>query len=187
MIVGVLLLAGAAAVAGASQQESAAGAYFTDVELVNQDGRALRFYSDLIKGRTVIIIPFFSSCTSACPTMNHNLEKIQEWLADRLGKEAHIISLTVDPANDTVEKLQAYARSYHARPGWHFLGGTPENVATALKKLGQHVDVPDEHTNIMIVGNERTGLWKKAFGLADSAALIRIVQSVIDDKGETPQ
>ncbi len=37
----------------------------------------------------------------------------------------------------------------------------------------------------MIIGNEKTGLWKKAFGLADSAALIGIVDSVLNDKGES--
>ena len=132
----------------------------------------------------MIIIPFFTSCTGACPVMNQNLAKIQDWLGDRLGKDAHILSVSVDPSTDTVAALRAYAAQYNARPGWHFLGGTRENVALALKKLGRYVDAREDHTNLMIIGNERTGLWKKAFGLADSDALIGIVDSVLNDKGE---
>jgi protein SCO1/2 len=168
-----------------AQDDPPARQYFTDVVLLNQNGTPLRFYSDLIKGKTVIVIPFFTSCTGACPVMNQNLAKIQDWLGDRLGKDAHILSVSVDPSTDTVAALRAYAAQFNARPGWHFLGGNRENVALALKKLGQYVEVREDHTNLMIIGNERTGLWKKAFGLADSAALIGIVDSVLNDKGES--
>jgi protein SCO1/2 len=168
-----------------AQDDSPARRYFTDVVLLNQNGASLRFYTDLIKGKTVIMIPFFTSCTGACPVMNQNLAKIQDWLGDRLGKDAHILSVSVDPSTDTVAALRAYAAQFNARPGWHFLGGNREDVALALQKLGQCVDAREDHTNLMIIGNERTGLWKKAFGLADSDALIGIVDSVLNDKGES--
>jgi protein SCO1 len=166
------------------EEESAAQKYFTDVVLLNQDGKEMRLYSDLIRGRTVIIIPFFTSCTGACPVMNQNLAKIQDWLGDRLGKDAYMISISVDPATDTVPKLQEYARKFSARPGWHFLSGKPENVKFALMKLGNHVETREDHNNIMIIGNEKTGLWKKAFSMAASDALIPIVERVLNDKGE---
>jgi len=194
MLLWVVCLAGAAfgppqiAVANEGPDSQAAAPalqYFSDVTLVDQDGASLRFYSDLIKGKTVIIIPFFTTCTGACPVMNENLAKIQTWLGDRLGRDAHILSISVDPATDTVPTLKAYAAQFHARAGWHFLGGQRANVELALTKLGQFVKTREDHMNIMIVGNERTGLWKKAFGLADSQSLIGIVDSVLNDKGET--
>ena len=52
----------------------------------------------------------------------------------------------------------------------------------ALKKLGQFVDNKESHLNIFIIGNERTGLWKKAFGLAKSEELVKVVDSVINDQ-----
>ncbi|MFY9608549.1 MAG: SCO family protein [Blastocatellia bacterium] len=166
------------------QEESAARMYFTDVVLVNQDGQEMRLYSDLIRGKTVILIPFFTSCTDACPAMNQNLAKIQDWLGDRLGKDAYMISISVDPATDTVSRLQEYARKFKAKPGWFFLSGKPENVKVALMKLGNYVETRENHKNIMIIGNEKTGLWKKAFSLAASESLIPIVDSVLNDKGE---
>jgi len=51
--------------------------------------------------------------------------------------------------------------------------------------LGQFVDSKESHLNIFIIGNERTGLWKKAFGLAKSEELVKIVDSVINDQVPT--
>jgi protein SCO1/2 len=186
-VIAIVLSVHCLAVANDVKSEPPAKQYFTDVVLLNQDGKPMRLYTDLIKGKTVIVVPFFTECTGACPVMNQNLAKIQDWLSNRLGKDAHIISMSVDPATDSVPVLREYARHYNARAGWYFLGGKRENVELALARLGQFVDVRENHTNIMIIGNERTGLWKKAFALADSPALIRIVDSVLRDKGESSQ
>jgi protein SCO1/2 len=161
---------------------SAAQKYFSDVELLNQDGAKLRFYSDLLKGRTVVIIPFFTTCTSVCPPMNRNMEKIQEALGDRLGKRVFLISISVDPMTDTPERLKEYAAKFHAKPGWSFITGKKENVDWALYKLGQYVEEKNNHTSIMIIGNEATGLWKKAYALSQAAELIKIIEGVAADK-----
>ena len=180
-----LVLAGQCiAFAAAADDDSPARKYFTDVVVLNQDGKPMLFYSDLIQGRTIIAIPFFTECTGACPVMNQTLAQIQDWLGDRLGKDAVIVSMSVDPATDTVPVLREYAKHYNARPGWYFLGGQRENVELALRKLGQFVEVRENHTNIMIIGNERTGLWKKAFALADAPSLITVVNSVLSDRSE---
>ena len=99
-----------------------------------------------------------------------------------MGKDVHIISISVDPTVDTPASLKAYARKLNAGPGWYFLTGDKESVDFALKKIGQFVDNKESHLNIFIIGNERTGLWKKAFGLAKSEELIKIVDSVLNDQ-----
>lgn len=168
-------------------QPSAAQKYFTDTVLVNQDGEKMRFYSDLLKGKTVIIDSFFATCQGSCLPMNRNLEKVQEALGDRLGKDAYIISISVDPTVDTPPALKAYSKKLNARPGWYFLTGDKASVDFVLKKLGQFVDDKQDHLNIFIIGNERTGLWKKAFGLAKSEELVKVVESVINDKPAAQQ
>lgn len=193
-VIAVLFLAGtASAQQPAAQQptappatnstESAAEKYFTDIQLVNQNGEKMRFYHDLLQGKTVIINSFFATCQGSCLPMTRNLEKVQEALGDRLGKDARIISISVDPDVDTPTELKAFSKKFHARPGWYFLTGSKENVEYVLKKLGQFVEDKNDHLNIFIIGNERTGLWKKAFGLAKSEELIKVVDSVLDDKG----
>ena len=163
---------------------NAAAEYFTDVALVNQHGETMRLYTDLIKGRTILVVPFFTSCASACPVMLRTVATLQTRLGDRLGRDAVIVSLTVDPARDTVERLRAYAEGASARPGWFFLGGSPANVELALRKFGLRPESPEGHSNLIIVGNEPTGLWKKLFGLADAEAIVQAVERVLDDTGE---
>jgi protein SCO1 len=168
-------------------EPSAAEKYFTNTVLINQDGEKMRFYSDLVKGKTVIIDSFFANCQGSCLPMNRNLEKVQEALGDRLGKDAYIISISVDPTVDTPPLLKAYSKKLNARPGWYFLTGDKASVDFVLKKLGQFVDDKQDHLNIFIIGNERTGLWKKAFGLAKSEELVKVVESVINDKPTAQQ
>jgi protein SCO1/2 len=168
----------------AAQEPSAAEKYFSDVELINQDGTKLRFYSDVLKGKTVVVNTFFTTCTSVCPPMNRNMQKIQEALGDRVGKDVFFISITVDPEVDTPTRLKDYAKKFHAGPGWTFLTGKKENLDWALYKLGQYVENKDDHTTVFIIGNESTGLWKKAFGMANVTELVRVVESVVNDKGD---
>lgn len=168
--------------AGADTNISPAQKYFSDVELINQDGQRVRFYSDVLKDKVVIVNTFFTTCTSVCPPMNRNLERIQEALGDRLGKDAFLVSISVDPENDTPPRLKAYAGRFHARPGWLFLTGKKENVDWALYKLGQYIEKKDDHSTIIIIGNEPKGLWKKAMGLAKPEELIKIVDDVLNNR-----
>jgi protein SCO1/2 len=161
---------------------SPAEKYFSDVELIDQDGQKVRFYTDVLKNKIVAINTFFTTCTNICPPMNRNFEKMQDALGDRLGKNVFLVSITVDPETDTPTRLKEYGRRFHARPGWMFLTGKKENVDWALYKLGQYVETKDNHTSIFIIGNEPKRLWKKAFGLAKSEELIRILEDVIADR-----
>jgi len=166
-----------------SQGQTAAQKYFTDVVLVNQNGEKMRFYSDLLHDKVVIINSFFATCKASCLPMNRNLEKVQEALGDHIGKDVYIVSISVDPTVDTPASLNEYAKKLNARRGWYFLTGEKQNVEFALTKLGQYVGDKNDHLNIIIIGNERTGLWKKAFGLAQSDALVKVVESVLNDQG----
>lgn len=169
--------------AAARSEESAAHHYFTDVELIDQDGRPRRLYSDLLAGKTVVVDAFFTSCTGSCPAMAATLARLQAALGDRLGRDLNLLSLSVDPRTDTPARLKEYAARLGARPGWYFLTGNQENVDFALRKLGQYTEQKEAHTNILIVGNERTGLWKKVFGLGKADDVLAIVRGVLDDQG----
>ena len=166
------------------QTNKAAQNYFGEIPLVDQDGKTRRLYSDLIQDKVVVIDFMFTSCTGACPIMSNNFAKIQEWLGDRLGKDVYLLSVSVDPANDTPAKMKEYAARYKAKPGWYFLTGSQENINAALRKLGNYVENPEAHQNLFLIGNDKTGLWKKAFGLAEPEALIPVVQSVLEDVPE---
>jgi protein SCO1 len=163
---------------------AAARRYFTDVILIDQDGREQRLYSDLLQGKIVLIHSMFTQCNGVCPVMAGTVARIQERLGDRLGRDVHLLSLSVDPANDTPARLKEYAGRFNARPGWYFLTGSKENLDLALHKLGLHVEKREEHLTLMMLGNDRTGLWKKALGLAQVDEVWKVFETVLNDEGK---
>lgn len=153
--------------------------YFTDVVLTDQNGKDVRLYSDLIEGKIVIINSFFATCHGSCPVMSATFRKVQAALGDRLGRDVHLISITVDPETDTPEQLRRFAKAASAERGWHFVTGDKENVQKALYKLGLLTDTKETHTAIVLIGNEPKGVWKKAFGLAKSDEIVKLVEEVV--------
>jgi protein SCO1/2 len=168
--------------AGRGDGSADARTYFTDTKLIDQDGKVMRLYSDLLHGRSVVIDTFFTTCTGVCPLINRRMAQIQSWLGDRLGKDVYLISISVDPEHDTPPRLLDYAHRFKARRGWYFLTGPKPNVDFVLRKLGHFVSGPDDHNTILLVGNDRTKLWKKAQGVAGGEDLLKVVQSVVDDR-----
>jgi protein SCO1 len=167
----------------AEAEPSPAQRYFTDMPLVDQNGAEHRFYTDLIKGKVIIINTIFTSCKDSCPMLTANFARMQEWLGARLNTDVRMLSISVDPETDTPQRLKAYADTFKARPGWYFLTGRKENISLILQKLGQYAGVREDHSNIFLIGNDRTGLWKKAFGMAAPEKLIETLDSVLRDRG----
>jgi cytochrome oxidase Cu insertion factor (SCO1/SenC/PrrC family) len=161
----------------------AARSYFSDTELVDQHGENHRFYSDLLAGHVVVIDSMFTTCAAVCPVMGQKMKAIQQAAGDRLGKDVVLISISVDPRNDTPAKLREYAERYDAQPGWYFLTGDETDVHAVLTKLGFAVESKDDHSTIMLMGNEKTGLWKKTNGLSSSDELVELFGSVVEDDG----
>lgn len=162
---------------------SPAHKYFSDVELVDQDGRRHRFYSDLLQGKIVVVAAFLTSCTTSCPILAERMAALQERVGDRLGRDVYLLSFSVDPQTDTPARLKQYAERLGARPGWFFLTGSKTNVDWALYKLGAYTDPAEAHSNLLILGNEPAGEWKKVFGLAPAEDLLRSLEAVLRERG----
>lgn len=179
-----LAAASPAAAERSARDREAARSYFTDTVLVDQNGEEVRFYSDLIDGKVVVIDSMFTTCVAVCPVMAGKMRRIAEAAGDRLGRDVQLISISVDPAVDTPARIREYARRHQAPPaGWSFLTGSPEYVRAVLGKLGFAVEDKDAHSTIVLMGNERTGLWKKANGLSSPDELVAIFESVLTDTG----
>ncbi len=156
-------------------EKSAASAYFPNHVLLTQEGRPVRFYDDLLKGKIVLINFMFTTCAGVCSPMTANLAKVQSQLGDRVGKDVVMLSISVDPAVDTPETLKKYAAKFKAGPGWHFLTGKKENVDWVLYKLGGYVEDKSKHTGVLIIGNEATGEWVKTAAMRSPAEITEAV------------
>lgn len=139
--------------------------HFPNVELVTHDGRKVRLYDDLLKGKTVAVNTFFADCGDVCPLSTAKMLELKKLLGDRVGKDVFFYSISVDPDNDTPEALKAYAERFHTGPGWVFLTGKGEDVRLAIRKLGlgtvQATSPRDSHSTTLMVGHEPTGQWMK--------------------------
>lgn len=186
LLTAAVVACAAAPAARAERPERAveqARSYFTDTELVNQHGETMRFYSDLLDGKVVVIDSMFTTCSAICPVLGQKMQRLQEAAGDRLGEDVHLISITVDPKVDTPAKLRAYGERFEAREGWYFLTGSPDNVGRVLAKLGYAVEDKDDHSTIVLMGNEKTGLWKKTNGLSSTDQLVELFRDVLEDTG----
>lgn len=160
-------------------EDAAAEQYFTNTELVDQDGRTRRFYADLLRGRKVLINFAFTSCSGVCPVMTANLARAQELLQKR-GERVTILTITVDPENDTPPVLKRFAQKFKAGAGWSFLTGTPGNVAAVLKRLGGLAARPSEHSAKLLIGDTSTGMWVKTVATEQPEVIAHLVQHLND-------
>lgn len=170
--------AGTAAATG--EKRNGAAIYLADLPLVDQNGKTVDLYKEYIAGRHIVLHSFFARCEGSCPVMMTTLQSLQKQLGSRLGKDVQIVSITVDPDHDSPQVLADYARRVQAKPGWHFLSGSSAQVTTALRRIGQYADAPENHMNLIIVGNDASGDWRKLHGLAP---LEEIVRAVLDAVG----
>lgn len=141
--------------------------YFPNTLLTDQDGRQLRFFDDMIKGKVVVINFIFTTCSDSCPLETARLRQVQKLLGDRVGKDIFFYSISIDPLSDTPEVLKAYAQRFQVGPGWKFLTGEFADVTELRQKLGLFIDGIDngrnkDHNLSLIVGNQETGRWMKA-------------------------
>jgi protein SCO1 len=169
--------------ADTAQAEEKARAWFTDTRLVTQEGKQVRFYSDVLKDRVVVISFLFTRCTTACPMIAAKLNRIREQLGERFGREVSFISISVDPEHDTPEKLKEFARKHQAaHPGWTFLTGKKEDVNQVIARLGQYVENIDGHSTIFIAGNEKRKHWTKIRPDATPAAVAERVSQLASEQ-----
>jgi cytochrome oxidase Cu insertion factor (SCO1/SenC/PrrC family) len=155
------------AVAGTTSADKAAAEakardYFTNVELIDQDGQRLKFYDDVLKDNIVVISFIFTNCQGACPLMTRNLTMIRDMLPGNVRDEIHFISISLDPVRDTPAAMKEFAQTHDAdQESWLWLTGQPDNVNLVTKKLGTYTDELEAHTTMLIAANVRESHWTK--------------------------
>ena len=153
-----------------------------DVVVLDQDGNAVHFYSDLIKGKTVAINFIFTTCTTICPPLAATFARVQREMGDKVGRDVHFISISVDPVTDTPERLKAWGAKFKAGAGWTFVTGDKQEMDKLLNALGASVSRREDHSPTVIVGNDLRGVWTRTYGLAKTAQMVGLIQNVMEGK-----
>jgi protein SCO1/2 len=173
--------------ATASAQETRWGRdYFPNVVLQDQNGRSLRFYDDIIRGKVVSINFVFTTCTDICPLDTAQLRQVQQILGDRVGRDVHMYTISINPERDRPEDLRRFMRTYDVGPGWTFLTGNRADIDLLQRRLGlrpvSERNLRDHETSI-VVGNERTGRWVKRSAYESPRLLADLLGRVLQNYG----
>ncbi len=163
----IILLASAPAAAGnatadKADAEAKARDYFSNVELVDQNGERLKFYDEVLKDNVVVISFIFTNCQSACPLMTRNLTMIRDMLREDERRAIRFISISIDPLRDTPSAMKEFAQKHDADiDGWLWLTGQPDDVNYITKRLGSYTDDPEMHTTTLLAANVPNAHWTK--------------------------
>jgi protein SCO1/2 len=166
------------AVAGAGKDQKRVS--IPDLPVVTHEGKRVNFYSDLVKDKVVAINFLFTTCTTICPPLAATFSKVQSLGGDRVGRDFHLISISVDPVTDTPQRLKAWAAKFNVKQGWTFVTGKKEDIDSLLKAMGVYTARITDHSPMVIVSNDARGVWTRTYGLAPPAKLFEVIDSAIN-------
>ncbi len=157
----------------ASRIRSSVRSYTTPtVQLVRDDGKPVALADELNDGRPVVMNFIFTTCTTICPMMSAVFSQFER----RLGPDAdkvHLMSISIDPEQDTPARLVEYARKFHAGPEWqHYTGTLAESIA-----VQQAFDVyrgsKMSHSAVTLMRAAPGRPWLRIDGFATADDLVR--------------
>ena len=145
-----------------------------NARIYDQHGKQLDFYNDLVKGKLVAINFIFTTCTASCPPLTATFRKVQQNAAER-GLDVKLISISVDPTVDTPERLKVFADKFKVEPGWTFVTGEKGAIDSLLQGLGVAITNKNDHTPMIMIGNDTVDYWTRAYGLSSPTKLTELL------------
>ena len=153
--------------------------YFPNVPVIDQNGRTLHFYDDVIKGKIVVISFIYTSCQDLCPLNTARMAQLYDKLDGAVGRDLFFISMTVDPENDTPERMKAFAGAFDVGPGWLFLTGKVADIRAINYKLGDRSDRGlNDHRNEIVLGNDTISDWQRASAFGDLGSVAQSIRQM---------
>jgi protein SCO1/2 len=167
--------------------------HLPNVELTTHEGRSVRFYDDLVKGKAVAINFMYTACVEKCPMATMNLVAVKQALGTRMGRDVTILSITLDADRDTPEALRDYMRVHGAEgPGWYFLTGRRDDIERLRRRLGAYELDPvldadrSQHAGIVILGNEPQARWKAVSALVKPVRIRQAIERTLLPPSQWP-
>lgn len=149
---------------------------------VRADGKKVRFSDDLNDGRPVVLNFIFTTCAAICPITSSTFMQFQKKLGKEFSK-VHIVSISIDPEQDTPEVLREYARKYHAQPGWDFYTGSADNSIAIQQAFNVYRGDKMSHEPVTFVRTTPGKTWLRIDGFTTANALLQDYhQQLADNK-----
>lgn len=162
------------AMTDSTYQRSSASYRIPDIRLVDRDGASVSLRDGLGGGDQPVMLNFiFTSCTAICPVMSATFQQVQEQLGDEGGK-VRMVSISIDPENDTPERLREYAERFQAGPQWHMLTGSVEDSIAVQRAFDAFRGGKMNHapaTFLRAAGADKS--WVRLDGLASASDIVQ--------------
>jgi protein SCO1/2 len=149
-----------------------------DLKLRDQDGNEVRFYSDLIKDKVIVLTFFYTTCNYLCTMQGKVFSELQTLLGDRLGKSVFLISVSTDPARDNPQQLKAWGARYNIKPGWTLVTGDVAEMNKLLIRFTGNKAGVEMHLPATFVGNDKQGRWTSGVGTFGPEDILSAVNSL---------
>jgi protein SCO1/2 len=181
---GVIAWQGGATGPQRARAAAAGGGYLPNTLLYTHEGRAVKFYDDLIRGKVVAISMMYASCTGICPTVTANLRLVQKLLGERVGRDVFMYSISLQPELDSPQILKEYVERHHVGAGWWFLTGAPADIEQLRFSLGFYDINPlvdgnlANHSGVVRIGNDAYQRWTMAPALAEPEQILATINHV---------
>jgi protein SCO1/2 len=170
-----LLLAAAAA---ATVARSTVSYQTPAVTLVREDGKSVSLVRELDDGRPVLLNFIFTTCSSICPLTSRTLEEFQSKLGPRAAT-LHIMSISIDPEQDTPQRLIEYARKFHAGPEWQYYTGTVAASLAAQRAFDVYRGEKMSHTPVTLMRAAPGHPWLRIEGFVTPDELVDDYQKLL--------
>jgi cytochrome oxidase Cu insertion factor (SCO1/SenC/PrrC family) len=183
----VALAAPASAAESVSLQKEQPGAkaardYFPDAIVTDQRGDSLRFHSDLLEGRVVVIGVVATDCKEHCKQTLVTWKDAQEALGKKMESKVRFLTLPADPARDDAETLRGLAQANRAGRGWYFLSAPPQSIRLLLAKLDLATSEDGDHASKWVIANIASGLYKLGPDSMTAEELLNAIQECLEDE-----
>jgi len=148
-----------------------------DVNLINQDGKKVRLLSLVTSDQPVVVNFIYGTCTTICPVLSAGFINMQNKLSAS-GQKPILISITIDPENDSPKVMKDYLKRYRAKPGWDFLTGSRSDIDKVMKAFNAYIPDKMSHYPLNLIRSPKDGSWLRLFGIMSSRELLDEYQSV---------
>ena len=141
------------------------------VNLVRADGKSVWLAEEMNDGRPVVMDFIYTTCTSICPMSSQTLAELQKKL-DASNSPVHLVSISIDPENDTPVRLREYAKKFGAGPAWQFYTGSLAASTTAQRAFNIYRGDKMSHTPVTLVRTAPGRSWVRIDGFATADQLL---------------
>lgn len=148
-----------------------------DVELVRDDGRHVNLSAEMNDGRPVVLAFIYTSCTTVCPLTSQTLSAVQQKLGEARDR-VHIMSISIDPEQDTPARLREYAKTFHAGPQWQHYTGTVAASERAQRAFDVYRGDKMDHAPAVLIRRAPGTQWIRIDGFATADQVLAELPSV---------